>query len=48
VRAFLLAANPLAAKGMAAKFAEAGRRGFWDARRNSSADILAQMMGEAA
>ena len=48
VRAFLIAANPLAAKGMAAKFAEARRRGFWDARRNSSAAILAELNEEAA
>ena len=43
VREFLVAANPLAAKGMAAKFAEARRRGFWVSRRNSSAAILEQM-----
>jgi cobaltochelatase CobN len=48
VRAFLIAANPLAARGMAAKFAEARRRGFWDGRRNSHAEILARMMAEAA
>ena len=42
VRGFLVAANPLAAKGMAAKFAEASRRGFWRSRRNSSAAILAR------
>jgi len=47
VREFLVAANPLAAKGMAAKFTEARRRGFWVSRRNSSAAILEQMM-EAA
>jgi cobaltochelatase CobN len=43
VREFLVAANPLAARGMAAKFAEARRRGFWVSRRNSSAAILEQM-----
>jgi cobaltochelatase CobN len=48
VRAFLLAANPLAARAMAAKFAEARRRGFWDGRRNSHAAILARMLAEAA
>jgi len=48
VREFLVAANPLAANGMAAKFTEARRRGFWVSRRNSSAEILEQMIGEAA
>ena len=43
VREFLVAANPLAAKGMAAKFTEARRRGFWVSRRNSSAAILEQI-----
>jgi cobaltochelatase CobN len=43
VREFLVAANPLAARGMAAKFTEARRRGFWVSRRNSSAAILDQM-----
>jgi cobaltochelatase CobN len=43
VREFLVAANPLAARGMAAKFAEARRRGFWVSRRNSSAAILEQL-----
>ena len=47
VRQFLVAANPQAAKGMAAKFTEARRRGFWVSRRNSSAAILEQF-GEAA
>ena len=48
VREFLLAANPLAAKGMATKFAEARLRGFWASRRNSSAAILEQLIAEAA
>jgi len=48
VRGFLVAANPLAAKGMAAKFAEARRRGFWVSRRNSSAAILAGLLEDAA
>ena len=48
VRTFLLAANPLAAKGMAAKFSEARRRGFWISRRNSSATILANVSEAAA
>ena len=40
VRAFLVAANPQAARGMAERFEEARRRGFWISRRNSSAEIL--------
>jgi cobaltochelatase CobN len=48
VRAFLIAANPLAAKGMAEKFTEAHRRGFWNSRRNSSATILASVTEAAA
>jgi cobaltochelatase CobN len=48
VRAFLIAANPQAARGMADKFEEARRRGFWVSRRNSSADILAEMRRVAA
>ena len=47
VRDFLVAANPLAAQGMAARFDEAARRGFWLSRRNSSAQILAQMLRAA-
>ena len=47
-RQFLVDANPLAARGMALKFAEARRRGFWVTRRNSSSAILAEVMGEAA
>lgn len=47
-RQFLVDANPLAARGMALKFAEARRRGFWHSRRNSSSAILAEMLGEAA
>ncbi|WP_158815616.1 cobaltochelatase subunit CobN [Methylocapsa sp. S129] len=48
VRAFLVAANPQAARGMAERFEEARRRGFWISRRNSSAEILEQMRGDAA
>jgi cobaltochelatase CobN len=48
VRDFLVGANPLAARGMAARFDEAARRGFWLSRRNSSAQILAQMLRSAA
>jgi cobaltochelatase CobN len=48
VRAFLIAANPQAARGMADKLEEARRRGFWISRRNSSAEILAEMRRAAA
>jgi cobaltochelatase CobN len=48
VRDFLATSNPLAAHGMAARFDEASRRGFWMSRRNSSAEILAQMLKAAA
>ena len=48
VRAFLVAANPQAARGMAERFEEARRRGFWISRRNSSAEILEQMRRAAA
>jgi len=48
VRAFLFQANPQAARGMAARFREAERRGFWTARRNSSADVLASLLVEAS
>ena len=47
VREFLQRANPLAARAMADRFAEAARRGFWISRRNSAAQILAAML-EAA
>jgi cobaltochelatase CobN len=48
VRAFLIAANPQAARGMAERFEEARRRGFWISRRNSSAEILDEMRRAAA
>jgi cobaltochelatase CobN len=48
VRAFLLGANPQAARGMAERFEEAQRRGLWISRRNSSADILDEMRKAAA
>ena len=48
VRAFLLAANPQAARAIAARFADAARRGFWVSRRNSSAAHLAEMLGDSA
>jgi cobaltochelatase CobN len=48
VRAFLLEANPEAARAIARRFSEAARRGFWASRRNSSATHLAEMLGESA
>ena len=39
--AALTDANPAAARGMADKFDQAIRRGFWTSRRNSTAEILA-------
>jgi cobaltochelatase CobN len=48
VRAFLLAANPQAARAMAARFEEARRRGFWVSRRNSAAEILERIREVAA
>jgi cobaltochelatase CobN len=44
VRGFLLQANPEAARAIASRFTEAVRRGFWVSRRNSSAEILAEML----
>ncbi|PSC06692.1 cobaltochelatase subunit CobN [Alsobacter soli] len=46
MRAFLLAANPAAARAIADKFDEAQRRGYWRPRRNSTAAILAELRGE--
>jgi cobaltochelatase CobN len=48
VRDFLAAANPEAARAIAARFDEAMRRGFWTSRRNSSAMRLAEMLQVAA
>jgi cobaltochelatase CobN len=48
VRAFLLAANPQAARAMAERFDEAKRRGFWMSRRNSASAILDEMRRTAA
>ena len=45
VRAFLVAANPQAAAGMAERFEEARRRGLWVARRNSSVEFLTRCGG---
>jgi cobaltochelatase CobN len=48
VRAFLVEANPQAARHMAGVFEEAARHGFWRSRRNSSAGVLASLLKEAA
>jgi cobaltochelatase CobN len=48
VRAFLLDANPDAARHMAQVFDDALSRGFWRTRRNSSASVLASLKKEAA
>jgi cobaltochelatase CobN len=45
VRQFLVKANPEAARSIAHRFEEAVRRGFWISRRNSCADILANLCG---
>ncbi len=47
VRAFLVDANFAAARGMADKFDEAIRRGFWTTRRNSVSPILAGLKDAA-
>jgi cobaltochelatase CobN len=47
VRAFLIEANPPAARHMASVFEAAARRGFWRSRRNSSISQLASLRGEA-
>ncbi|WP_406856434.1 cobaltochelatase subunit CobN [Alsobacter sp. KACC 23698] len=46
VRAFLVSANPAAARAIADRFDEAQRRGFWRPRRNSTATILAEMRAD--
>jgi cobaltochelatase CobN len=43
VRGFLTGANPAAADAIARRFDEAIRRGFWSTRRNSTAEILAEL-----
>jgi cobaltochelatase CobN len=45
VRTFLVEANPLAAGAIARAFDRAQARGFWTSRRNSTADILAGVLG---
>ena len=47
VRAFLLAENPAAARGIAERFAAARRRGLWHPRRNSVDEDLARLIAEA-
>jgi cobaltochelatase CobN len=48
VRAFLLDANPDAARLIARRFADARRRGLWQTRRNDVDGDLAALMAEAA
>ncbi len=48
VRAFLMDQNPKAAAAMAARFADARRRGLWHARRNDIDADLAALRAEAA
>ncbi len=48
VRAFLSDANPPAARAIAARFRRAMERGFWVSRRNSTAAILDDMLGQPA
>ncbi|OYX83078.1 MAG: hypothetical protein B7Y75_05705, partial [Azorhizobium sp. 35-67-5] len=48
VRAFLMDQNPQAAAAMAARFADARRRGLWHARRNDIDADLAALRAEAA
>ena len=43
VRTFLTGTNPGAANAIAARFAEALRRGLWTTRRNSASDIVTDM-----
>ena len=47
VRCFMVDANPAAARATADRFAEAQGRGYWHARRNSTAAILAELRTEA-
>ncbi len=48
VRAFLLEANPDAARLIARRFADARRRGLWQTRRNDVDGDLAALLAEAA
>ena len=48
VRQFLIAANPAAARAIAARFEEAIGRGLWHTRRNSTAAVLAEMRDACA
>jgi cobaltochelatase CobN len=48
VRAFLVQSNPLAARAIAERFEAAAARGFWQSRRNSTAESFAAMREAAA
>ncbi len=43
VRGFMVDANPAAARAAAERFGQAQERGYWHARRNSTAAILAEL-----
>ncbi|WP_237480495.1 cobaltochelatase subunit CobN [Lichenibacterium dinghuense] len=47
VRGFMVEANPAAARAVAERFAEAQERGYWHARRNSTAALLAELRAAA-
>jgi cobaltochelatase CobN len=47
VRGFMVEANPAAARATADRFAAAQDRGYWHARRNSTAAILAELRAAA-
>ncbi len=47
VRDFMRDANPAAARATADRFAEAQERGYWHARRNSTAAVLAELRAAA-
>jgi cobaltochelatase CobN len=47
VRAFLLAANPQAARAIASRFEQALQRGFWQNRRNSTLSTIAETKEQA-
>jgi cobaltochelatase CobN len=48
VLAFLVEANPKAARAIADKFEAAAARGFWKSRLNSTSERLAEMRGACA
>ncbi len=47
VRGFMVDANPAAARATAERFGQAQERGYWRARRNSTAAILAELRAAA-